>query len=180
MMRPWHIMVIVAASSLLTMDCTNEADDAFAIEKVNDSTFTYLSYGKQGRINLMTDSLHHVCHYVEDSLMDVWTIRDSVYRFDCGDLNADSVPEILVGVICATRYRPELDKRLYIFKLYKGELIRPLWLGSRVGLPLADFRVERDSLPNMVHTWEWSTDSTLVQAIYRLQGFGLKFVTYLN
>lgn len=173
-------MMTVVASSLLTMSCVDSSADAFVLEKVNDSTFIYSSHSKQGRINLVTDSLHHVCHYVEDSLMDVWSIRDSVYQFDCGDMNADSIPEILVGVICATRYRPEMDKRLYIFKLYKGELIRPLWLGSRVGLPLADFRVERDSVPNMVHTWEWDTDSTLVQAIYRLQGFGLKFVTYLN
>lgn len=172
-------MLTVTAYVSLVLGCSN-VSDSFCIEQDTDSTFVYCSHGRQGRVDLMRDSLYRICHYVVDSLVDVWAIRDSVYQFDCGDLDNDSVPEILVGVICSTRFRPELDKRMYIFKLYKGELIRPLWLGSRVGLPLDDFRVERDSVPHMVHTWEWKSDSTQVEAIYRLQGFGLKFVTYLN
>ena len=163
-------MLTVTAYVSLVLGCSN-VSDSFCIEQDTDSTFVYCSHGRQGRVGLMRDSLYRICHYVADSLVDVWAIRD---------LDNDSVPEILVGVICSTRFRPELDKRLYIFKLYKGELIRPLWLGSRVGLPLDDFRVERDSVPHMVHTWEWKSDSTQVEAIYRLQGFGLKFVTYLN
>ena len=144
--------------------------------------YTYQSGGKECRIKLETvnDSTWEVQHFIGDSLTDVWALRDSVYQFDCGDLTGDGRPEILVGVIKATRYRPYLDKRLFIFKLFKGRKIRPLWLGSRMGLPLIDFKVERDSVPAMVHTWERDTDGTTVEVIYRQQGFGLKYVKTLS
>lgn len=147
-----------------------------------ERTYTYQSDGMECCIMLETvnDSTWEVQHFIGDSLTDVWTLRDSVYQFDCGDLTGDGLPEILVGVIKATRYRPELDKRLFIFKLFKGKKIRPLWLGSRVGLPLIDFKVERDSVPAMVHTWERDTDGTTVEVIYRQQGFGLKYVRTLH
>jgi hypothetical protein len=82
-------------------------------------------------------------------------------------------------VIKPTRYRKEPDKRLFIFHLFKGRLIRPLWLGSRLGLPLIDFKVERDSVPAMIHSWERDTDGTSVEVLYRQQGFGLKYVKHL-
>ena len=147
-----------------------------------ERSYTYQSDGKECRIKLetMNDSTWEVQHFIGDSLTDVWALRDSVYQFDCGDLTGDGRPEILVGVIRATRYRPEPDKRLFIFKLYKGRKIRPLWLGSRVGLPLIDFKVERDSIPAMVHTWERDTDGTTVEVLYRHQGFGLKYVKTLS
>ncbi|MBQ7683221.1 MAG: nuclear receptor-binding factor 2 [Bacteroidaceae bacterium] len=171
-----------AACCLIATACARVGHEDIGIWQRDDSTFIYRSPECGGWIGLSTegDSVWRLCHYVADSLVDVWTLRDSVYRFDCGDVTGDSVPEILVGVVRATRYRPERDRRLFIFKLYRGELIRPLWLGSRVGLPLVDFRVERDSLPAMVHTWERRPDSTLVEAVYRYQGFGLKFVRYLS
>lgn len=168
--------------SLLGVACSGIRRETVGIRPLNDSAFSYRSPDRCGRVSLSSsgDTLWRICHYVGDSLVDVWAFHDPVYRFDCGDVTGDSVPEILVGVTRGTRYRPEPDRRLFIFKLYRGELIRPLWLGSRVGLPLVDFRVERDSVPAMVHTWERRPDSTHVQAIYRLQGFGLKFVRYLQ
>lgn len=146
-----------------------------------ERSYTYQSDGKECCIKLETvnDSTWEVQHFIGDSLTDVWTLCDSVYQFDCGDLTGDGRPEILVGVIRATRYRPEPDKRLFIFKLFKGRKIRPLWLGSRVGLPLIDFKVERYSVPAMVHTWERDTDGTTVEVMYRQQGFGLKYVKTL-
>ena len=144
-----------------------------------ERSYTYQSDGNECCIRLETvnDSTWEVQHFIGDSLTDVWVLNHAVYQFDCGDLTGDGMPEILVGVIKATRYRPELDKRLFIFHLYKGRKIRPLWLGSRMGLPLIDFKVERDSIPAMVHTWERDTDGTTLERIYRQQGFGLKFVS---
>ena len=118
MIKFLHVMLTVTAYVSLVLGCSN-VSDSFCIEQDTDSTFVYCSHGRQGRVDLMRDSLYRIYHYVADSLVDVWAIRDSVYQFDCGDLDNDSVPEILVGVICSTRFRPELDKRLYIFKLCK-------------------------------------------------------------
>lgn len=173
---------LLAACLTLAAACSHSEVEDVGVRQLDDSTFIYRSPERCGRLGLSSDgdSVWRLCHFVADSLVDVWTLRDSLYRFDCGDVTGDSLPEILVGVVRATRYRPERDRRLFIFKLYRGELIRPLWLGSRVGLPLVDFRVERDSLPAMVHTWERRPDSTLVEAVYRYQGFGLKFVRYLS
>ncbi|MCR4920826.1 MAG: nuclear receptor-binding factor 2 [Bacteroidaceae bacterium] len=179
-MNRFVFLVAPIVFGLLSTSCRRTSDVMFTIEADGDSAYVYHSRGAFGRLGIsaVSDSLFQIHHYLGDSLVDTWTIDAPVYRFECGDLNADSVPEILVGVIRATRYRPQPDKRLYIFKLYKGQYIRPLWMGSRLGLPLDDFCVERDSLPHTVHTWEHRADSTSVEAIYRLQGFGLKFVKY--
>ena len=177
-------------SLLLAEGCTlsSEVEQGFAevkdatckypmdLVEVDDSTFTYRMGGQERRIVLQHDSL---CHYSGDTLLDAWTFSDPIYQFDCGDLTGDSLPEIAVGVVRSTRFRPERDKRLFIFKLWKGVYIRPLWFGSRLGLPLEDFCVVRDSVPGMVHTWERRSDGR-VEAIYRLKGFGLHFVKYIN
>ncbi len=178
-MRQATLLLTLACLVLIT-SCTPSTQNGLTIEAVNDSTFSYRIKGREGKITLTRDSIFRVCHFIGDSLADTWKLKDPVYRFDCGDLTGDSLPEITVGVVRSTRYRPEPDKRLFIFKLWKGRLIRPLWMGSRLGLPLEDFRVERDSVPHMIHTWERQPDGTIVQAIYRQKGFGLRFVNYLN
>ena len=45
----------------------------------------------------------------------------------------------MVGVIKSTRYHPEVARRIFIFKMANGK-VRPLWLGSRLGGTLMDFR----------------------------------------
>jgi len=170
--------LIAIVLCLALTGCEKERGVGCVITETSPSSFTYQTKGMTGSIELAAvDSTWEVRHLIGDSLTDVWELRHTVYQFDCGDLTGDGLPEILVGVIKATRYRHELDKRLFIFKLFKGRKIRPLWLGSRMGLPLIDFKVERDSIPAMVHTWERDTDGTTVERIYRQQGFGLKYVS---
>ncbi|MBO4664372.1 MAG: nuclear receptor-binding factor 2 [Bacteroidaceae bacterium] len=126
------------------------------------------------------DSLSLFRLYVDGEQVDSLTLPYPVYRFDYGDLTGDSIPEVLIGVFKPTKYWKEPAKRLFIYHLYHGRYIRPLWLGSRVGSPLVDFSVCRDSFPAVVHTTEMHHDSTLFHSEYRLQGFGLKFVKYLG
>lgn len=158
-------------------------DNGLVIKRLDDHTY-YYNYNKDGEDGMLclineSDSVYTICHWRNDSLLDKWT-EMNVFRFDCGDVTGDGNAEILVGTIGSTRYRPEADKRLFIFHLYNGKLIRPLWLGSRVGGPLKDFVVEHDSVPAMIHTWEFNPDSTVVQRIYRYKGFGLEFVKELT
>ena len=141
-------------------------------------TFRYSSSIGEGVLRLVavTDSTNRIEHVKGDSVVDTWKLDYPVYRFTCGDMTADSIPEVLVGTIKTTRYRPEKDKRLFIFHLYKGRFIRPLWLGSRVGCPLIDFKVETDTVPNFVHTWERRDNGDTIEVLYQLKGIGLKFI----
>ena len=155
-----------------------EAVREYGVVQEDSVTCRYSSTIGEGVLRLVavTDSTNRIEHLKGDSVVDTWKLDYPVYRFTCGDMTGDSIPEVLVGTIKATRYRPEKDKRLFIFHLYKGQFIRPLWLGSRVGCPLIDFKVETDSMPNLVHTWERKDNGDTIEALYQLKGFGLKFV----
>lgn len=131
-------------------------------------------------IEQITDSFSVVRLFVDDELMDTLSLPYPVYRFDYGDLTGNGIPEVTVGVIKPTKYWKEPAKRLFIYHLYHGRYIRPLWLGSRVGSPLVDFEVCRDSFPAVIHTTEMRADSSTFRAEYRLQGFGLKYKNKIN
>lgn len=134
--------------------------------------------GKQATISIVQihDSLSVMRYTVEDSICSEWELRYPVYQFCCHDLNDDGIPEIAVGVIKSTRYSPEKAKRLFIFKLYDEDVIRPLWLGSRVSHKLEDFTLEERDGKAVVHTHETASDGTPLQMLYYLKGFGLKFL----
>ena len=155
-----------------------EAVREYGVVQVDSVTCRYSSAIGEGVLRLVsvTDFTNRIEHLKGDSVVDAWALDYPVYRFTCGDMTGDSIPEVLVGTIKATRYRPEKDKRLFIFHLHKGRFIRPLWLGSRVGCPLIDFKVKTDTLPNLVHTWECRDNGDTIEVLYRLKGFGLKYV----
>ena len=155
-----------------------EAEREYSLVQVDSMTFRYNSTIGEGVLRLVavTDSTNCIEHVRGDSVVDTWKLDYPVYRFTCGDMTGDSIPKVLVGTIKSTRYRPEKDKRLFIFHLYKGRFIRPLWLGSRVGCPLIDFKVETDSMPNLVHTWEHKDNGDTIEVLYQLKGFGLKYL----
>ena len=121
----------------------------------------------------ISDTLNIIEHFDGDSVISQWELRFPVYRFDYGDLNGNGVNEIVVGVTKKTRYWEE-GNRLFIYKLYNGRLIRPLWLGSRLGGDILDFHVNRSTKPAQIITTEDFKDS-IVTAVYSLGGFGLRF-----
>ena len=171
---------IITVYLLCTLICCGhkhkEATREYSMMQIDSVTCQYRCAMGEGVLRLVsvTDSTNRIEHVKGDSVVDTWKLDYPVYRFTCGDMTGDSIPEVLVGTIKATRYRPEKDKRLFIFHLYKGRFIRPLWLGSRVGCPLIDFKVETDTVPNLVHTWE-RKDGDTIEVLYQLKGFGLKY-----
>jgi len=131
-------------------------------------------------IEHQNDSLHIVRLSTNGVTHDSLLLPYPLYRIDCGDLTGNGLPEVVLGVIKAARYWPTPQKRLFVYHLYDGHYIRPLWLGSRVANPLHDFRIDRDSLPAQVCTEEWADDTTLIHRRYTLSGFGLKVKANIN
>lgn len=123
-----------------------------------------------------TSSLHLS---VDGKETDCIEIRHPVYRLEGADLNGDGVPEICVGVENVTRYWRQTARRIHIYQLYHGRYIRPLWLGSRVGYTLCDFKVCTDSTPARIHTYETDGYGCEIESVYRLRGFGLQFERYI-
>ena len=132
----------------------NLAAQTFSIETVNDS----LNY-----LTLRTDST-----------IDKWPLPYPVYRLETADVNGDGRTEALVGVIKSTRFYPQKGRRLFVFKNYKNR-VRAMWMGSKLGGILQDFRF----VDGVVRSLETTTSGRYVVAEYRWQGFGFEFVRFL-
>ena len=117
---------------------------------------------------------------------DEWRLPYPVYQFQTGDVDGDGSMDAMVGVIKKTRFYP-LGKRLFIFKqidakatasMHRRKLVRPLWLGSKLGGNLEDFRyvapADGDSL-GRIRALESTTDSLFAVSDYKWSGFGMKF-----
>ena len=119
-----------------------------------------------------------------------WRLPYPVYQFQTGDVDGDGRVDAMVGVVKSTRFYPEKARRLFIFKQIvstaahsKGQVkARPLWLGSKLGGILEDFRyvapAEGDSL-GRIRALESTTDSLYVVSDYKWESFGMKFDRYI-
>lgn len=103
-----------------------------------------------------------------------WRLPYPVYQFQTGDVNGDGSKDALVGVLKATRFYPEKGRRLFIFKQVNGK-VRPLWMGSKLGGILEDFRY----VDGKIRTLESTTDSLFVVSDYKWSSFGMKFDHYI-
>ncbi len=142
--------------SLLSWLCfTDLAAQAFSLKQSSDTS--------------------HVLVLTTDSTRDEWRLPYPVYQFCVGDVDGDGNDEALVGVVKATRFYPEKGNRIFVFKNRDGRS-RPLWMGSKLGEELVDFRVADGKLISMerlkdgsynVDEWEWSR-------------FGPRFTRYIT
>lgn len=113
---------------------------------------------------------------VNDTLyyLNGWRLPYPVYQFQTGDVDGDGSEDAMVGVVKPTRFYPEHARRLFIFKQLNGKA-RPLWLGSKLGGILQDFRY----VDGRIRSLETTTDSLYVVAEYRWSGFGMAFDRYI-
>ena len=91
-----------------------------------------------------------------------------------GDIDGDGKPEALVGVVKTTRYDPVEAKRLFIFKCHHGR-IRSLWMGSRLGGRLIDFRLKEGK----VLTLQAADNGRHAVVEHHLRDFGLGFTRFI-
>ena len=110
-----------------------------------------------------------------------WRLPYPVYQFQTGDIDGDGSEDAMVGVVKSTRFYPQKARRLFIFKQVRGKS-RPLWLGSKLGGILEDFRymppAASDSL-GRIRALETTTDSLYVVSDYRWGGFGMTFDRFI-
>lgn len=145
---------LLVAVSLWLMNESCLAGDEFTLERKTDSLYV---------LTLTTDSTHYE-----------WKLPYPVYRMETGDVDGNGTTEALVGVIKSTRFYPEVGRRLFVFKNYEG-LVRPMWLGSKLGGTLQDFRF----CNGLVRSLESNTKGEYTVAEYRWSGFGFAFERYL-
>ena len=124
------------------------------------------------RLTQQGDSLSTLIIHT-DSTHSEWPLPYPVYRFCTGDVDGDGSEDTLVGVVKATRFHPEIGKRIFIFKNYHGK-VRPLWLGSKLGGILEDFHFANGILTALERT----TDYKYVVSDYKWHHFGMHFVRY--
>jgi len=103
-----------------------------------------------------------------------WRLPYPVYQFQTGDVDGNGSEEAMVGVIKPTRFYPQKARRLFIFKLVNGKA-RPMWLGSKLGGILEDFRF----IDGKIRALESTADSLYVVSDYLWSGFGMKFDHYI-
>ena len=109
---------------------------------------------------------------VHDSLywLNDWKLPYPVYQFQTGDVNGDGSEDAMVGVIKSTRFYPEKARRLFIFKQVNGKP-RALWMGSKLGGILEDFRF----VDGKIRALESTTDSLYMVSDYKWDRFGMAF-----
>jgi hypothetical protein len=147
----WQRMGLSVVIGLMTLVCQAQT---FSLMQKSDSLYL---------LTLTTDSTSHQ-----------WPLPYPVYRMETGDVDGNGTVEALVGVIKPTRFYPEKGRRLFIFKNYKG-LIRPMWLGSKLGGKLQDFYF----IDGRVRSLETNSKEQYTVAEYRWDDFGMAFVRYL-
>jgi len=103
-----------------------------------------------------------------------WKLPYPVYQFQVGDVDGDGHEDAIVGVVKATRFYPEKARRIFIFKQVNGKA-RALWMGSKLGGILEDFRY----LDGKIRALESTTDSLYVVSDYKWSGFGMKFDRFI-
>jgi hypothetical protein len=89
-------------------------------------------------------------------------------------VDGDGRTDAIVGVIKGTRFYPEKARRIFIFKDVNGKA-RPLWLGSKLGGELEDFRYA----DGKIRALERTTDGQYVVSDYVWGGFGMVFDHYI-
>ena len=127
--------------------------------------FCQAGYAQSFELRKQNDSLY----FLND-----WRLPYPVYQFQTGDVDGDGSEDAMVGVIKGTRFYPQEGRRLFIFKQINKKA-RPLWMGSKLGGILEDFRF----IDGKIRALESTTDSLFVVSDYKWSGFGMVFDHYI-
>ena len=148
------------------------------------SLFCCLSLQAQTfRVETVSDALSYLV-LTTDSTTDRWQLPYPVYQFQTGDVDGDGTIDAMVGVVKKTRFHRELGRRLFIFKNYRGK-VRPLWMGSKLGGELVDFRCiapapSQETTQAIIRALETGSDGRYTITDYRWEEFGMAFDHFIE
>ena len=125
-----------------------------------------MAQSSQTQGNFTLRKVHDSLYWLND-----WRLPYPVYQFQTGDVDGDGSEDAMVGVIKSTRFYPEKARRLFIFKQVNGKKARALWMGSKLGGILEDFRF----VDGKIRALESTTDSLFVVSDYKWDRFGMAF-----
>ena len=131
------------------------------------------AFGQEFSLEQKNDTLSFLT-LKTDSTCDRWELPYPVYQFCTGDVDGTGSTDAIVGVVKSTRYYKEQGRRIFIFKNYNG-YVRPLWMGSKLGGILEDFRFK----DGLIRSLETTKDGKYVVAEYRWAHFGMGFERFL-
>ncbi len=156
----------LASSVALLLSCQQKPSYHFEstngeilIQQRSDTTYRIASINQQG-----------------DSTF--WELPYPVYQCKVADINGDGSKEVIVGVIKPTRFDSVTRKRVFVYKQVE-DVIRPLWLGSRLGMPLEDFSVMETETGNRLFTIEQEAERGFAVGEYEWDRFGFKLIRYV-
>ena len=170
-----------------------QQSQAFVLRQENDSLYWLIATGRDKK------------DVTGGNKADGWRLAYPVYQFQTGDVDGDGSEDAMVGVIKGTRFYPQKARRLFIFKQIDGHTsngeackkVRPMWLGSKLGGILEDFRfiapadtadaTETAHSPDSaigdrrgtIRALESTADSLYVVSDYKWSGFGMKFERHI-
>ena len=184
-MQQNRTITLIVTAWLLMLPAAGRAQ-AFELRQESDSLFWLIATGGDKSAQIGGDKVNG------------WRLPYPVYQFQTGDVDGDGSEDAMVGVIKGTRFYPQKARRLFIFKQVdghtsKGEAckkVRPMWLGSKLGGILEDFRFvaptdaadssgsadsAKGDTRGTIRALESTTDSLYVVSDYKWSGFGMKF-----
>jgi hypothetical protein len=98
-------------------------------------------------------------------------------KVQLGEVNGDGAVDVSVCVCKTAKFHPVMAKRPFFFNLVEGNLI-PLWLGSRLSRPFADYilyDVDEDAVDEIISI-EHLENGGRVVAAYDWKGFGFEIL----
>lgn len=106
---------------------------------------------------------------------EIWRDKDrgfNPWRIEVVELDDDPEPEIALGVYKKTRRDHHLARRLFIYD-WTGYSLSPKWLGSRLALPMEDFKFIKSAgkQHHQLVALEQTPDFKLIRT-YRWNEFG--------
>jgi len=122
-------------------------------------------YAQGYRLQKVNDTLYY---------LNEWQLPYPVYQFQTGDVDGDDSEDAVVGVIKSTRFYPEKARRVFIFKQVNSK-VRPLWMGSRLGGILQDFKLSGNSIVSL----ETNGKGRYAVAVYSWEKFGMEFQRFI-
>lgn len=165
--------------SWFTADINGDDQEELLIIKDSPAAMLTLDTGETYGTHIMVYSQYAIQHDIPlpqgepDYQFDLSELKPLFIQ--AGDINGDGTLEIAVCVYKTAEFHPVPAKRPFFYDLKDGQL-EPVWLGSRLARPFADytlFDIDHDDIDEIISI-EFTETGSQVLAVYEWKGFGFE------